>query len=199
MLNLAKIQTRCIANITQNDHGRSTALSVTTRYRRTGAGFWFRAIPGRRKKIWQNLYYMRTNENIPFKNNQARHLPTFGDKATGDQMSLTYDMMVNKYYRQQRWTVKNAYQGYDKYARIWYYPGRHDEDPSNFQEGYFSHMKAFDNKANHSYDNENAYYEYCVNRHNKTFLDGDNIDEFHLAGMIKAEKDRNKRIVPKDL
>ena len=190
-----KIPTRQIANITQNNHGRSTARSVITRYRRTGAGFWFRVVPGRRKKLWQNLFYQRTHEGVPISNGASKHLPTFGDRVVGDQMSLTYDLMVHKYYRQQRWTVSNAYEGHDRYSKMWYYPGREDEDPSTYEKGHFSHHKAWENKASYSYDNDNAYYEYCVNQKPKTYFDG--CDKFHLEDMKKTVARRNKRLVPK--
>ena len=203
MYQILTSSTRSIANVTQNNHGRSTLRAVTNRFRRTGAGLWFRAIPGRRKKIWKNLYFQRTGEDVPFSYGGHNHIPTFGDRTHCDRVSLTYDMMVNKYHRQQRWHVRNAYEGYDRYTKMWYYPGRHDEDPANFpeNEGFHYHMRAYADMSNHSFDSENAYYEYCATRHSKTYLDHavENLEEEHIEDMKKTVEARNKRIVPKDL
>jgi len=173
MLNLAKFQglrfsllaaqqqTRSVATVTPDNKGRRTVRAVTSRYQRTGAGIWFRNLAGRSNRQWAHLFYERSLNGLKMSQAGARRslLTKKLRLSMNEQKCLNLDLMVNRYHRQQKWTVENPYKGYTRFTKVWYYPGRPEADPAQYQRGYWNFGKSWSDKSDHTYDNDNAFWE----------------------------------------
>lgn len=156
---ILQTQTRSVATVTQGDKGRSTNRGVTDRFRRTGSGLYFRCISGARKKVWQTVHYSASLSGLKISSSRQMQLDKLKKITICSRKSKTLDMMINRHHRQQKWVSDNPYLGYNRYAKVWYYPGRQEEDPDKYEPGYWNFGNSYMGKSDHSYDGDMAMYE----------------------------------------
>merc|ERR1712226_436019 len=154
---------RSVATVTHSGKGRGTNRGVTDRFVRTGAGFYFRNISGNRKKVWQTIHYSASLSGLKISTGRQEQLQKLQKLTLCSRKSKTLDMMINRYHRQQKWVANNPYLGYNRYSKVWYYPGRQEDDPDKYEPGYWNFGTAYMGKSDHSYDGDMAMHEAKAN------------------------------------